>query len=271
MKYNILSYFKSLKFIIVSLIYIVIFVSIKISLYNLFYKQGVNLEQYLFAENLSIFLIPDDTTKLYVLIYIFILSFPTFLYMSFVILSYFHHSFEMDSAFMFLRISRRKKITSYFIENFVILFIILLFISVYELLFIESFHYSLINYTVTIKYFLYLFLFYLLISVIMIIFQLIFGDWIAAVATIVSMIFISYGNYIITFPILSHLTKMKYDFDIINRMNNVVLNKYYPTLMNVIYFNKNIYFIIYIGVILLLILISIRLFLKSDINKEVVK
>ncbi|QVK17371.1 hypothetical protein KHQ81_10985 [Mycoplasmatota bacterium] len=271
MRYNLISFLKTPKFIIVTFLYLIIILTIKINISLLYLKQGISIEQYIFSENLAIFLIPSVITKVYTIYYIFILSIPTYLYFIFLTITYFHHSFEMDSTFLFLRISRKDKLLNYFKEVFILLLSILLFFSFYQLLIIIMYQNIVINWSIFFVNLLFSILFYLLIVVIMINVQILKNDWIASVITLINFLILSYGNYLFCYPYILNLSKNDNGISIIKESNNIVLNALIPTHMNVIYYHYKIYFLFYIISIIICSLTAIILFNKNDINKEVIE
>lgn len=271
MRYNLISYLKTPRFVIVTFLYIIIFLTIKINISLMFSKQGISIEQFIFSENLAIFLIPSVITKMYTIYYIFMLSIPTYLYFIFLTITYFHHSFEMDSTFLFLRISRKNKLLNYFKEVFILLLFILILFSFYQLIIIIMYQHLTINWIIFFVNLLYTFLFYLLIVAIMINIQILKNDWIASVISLINFLFLSYGNYLFCYPSILNISKNDNGINIIKKSNDIVLNALIPTHMNVIYYHNKIYFLFYIISIIICSLTAIILFKKNDINKEVIK
>lgn len=105
MKFNLFTYMKSPIFLIITCIYLFGIISLKIYFFDKF-NDNIMIEQSLFLEGQALI---THTSSIAILMYISFLSIPTFLYTIFIGITYYHHVYEIDSAFIFLRIARNRK------------------------------------------------------------------------------------------------------------------------------------------------------------------
>lgn len=272
MKNNILSFLKTPKFIIVTLIYMSIIIPFKLSRFSSCYFYGVSAEKFIFSNNLGIFLIPDIFVKTTVLFTIILLSIPTFIYIIFIIVSYYHYSFELSNEFIFLRISRTKKLINFYIEIFVLFSLLYIFQILYQIL-ILFFKYDLnLNLHIFVIDLCNTLFFYTFIIVVFVNLNIKLSDWWSSTITLILLLIFSYGNYFLYYPYILNISKRQGDENfLIERIHNKVFSEYMPTHMNVLYQQSVLYGLFYLILILILILFSFNLFIKIDIEKEVIE
>lgn len=252
MKFNLFTYIKSPIFLIITCIYLFGIISLKIYFFDKF-NDNIMIEQSLFLEGQALI---THTISISILMYISFLSIPTFLYTIFIGITYYHHVYEIDSAFIFLRISRNRKLLYYYLEILIIYLSLFVFLSAYQL-FASSLFFELnIDWSILITNLINTLIFNLLIIIIIVNLQLISTDWGASGVSLLLFILFTYGNYL---------------YQVIINENYSLYNKYLPTLMNALYFNNLIYGLIYLLIIGCLILLSLFINKRIDIDKGVIR
>lgn len=275
---NILSYFRSKSFWIITSLYIIIIVYMKIGFFSSYIKYGISVETYLFSEYTALIMIGNLNCKIDALNTFILLFLPTLVYYIYILISFYHYSFEVDSAFLFLRLSRKKKVITYIIETFIMFTTVFTILTLYQLI-IMGIKYDLVyNYHVLIINYINTVFFYFLLYLIMFNLVILIGDWKGNVISLFTFVFISAGNLIYNYNyILKQKRLIKQEIlnipieDVLNRINQKVFNPYIPTQINILYYNSLIYSLVNIFMITILSFLAILLFDKIDINKEVVQ
>ncbi len=255
MMFNIREYIKKTSFIIITVLYISFFTIGRVKDYN---KLGVDINYYLFSPSFALY-INGDYSKVYIMTHIITKSLPTLIYYLYIFITYYHYSFSMDSTFIFLRISRKKKLFKYYLESFSLFSIVYLTLIITQLLFINYRYEVLFNWTIILVHIVNSLIFYLFFISFMSILQILTNDHEATIFTFLLLVIFSFGNYFLYFSKL-----------IVDENYNI-FNEYFPTYFNILYYHNFYYSLFYIASIMILLVINLKLILKKDLNKEVVK
>lgn len=259
MKYNIIEYVKKPSFIIVSVLYLIFFVFTSIDDYSKYTSSGINIHYYLFSSSLGLFL-TTDYPKAYILTNIISSSLPKLIFFIYIFLTYYQFSFNMDSTYIFLRTSRKKKFLKYIFEAFLLFIIVYTILVVFQMVIMNSRYQVRYDWGLILINLVNSLIFYLFFIIVMSILQLLLNDWYSATITFILLIIFSHGNYFFSYQNL--LRDENFDN---------IFNKFIPTYMDIIYYHNITYGILYFILTILLIVLNLKLFLRTDISIEVIK